>query len=151
MRKRNVILGFGIFCLLFVGCNKDKKDIVGEWKLSKVGIVDGYYQQSETDYSGKNIVYEFQKNNKLVVTSSTLGKLQTKKYSYKYQKLNVCPTCIPAQNLQIDKIKYYCLIENGVMRISSFIKDENVVDEIDLEMSEKSNILSWGKNFIKLK
>ena len=129
---RNIVTLFSVFCLVICSsCNPENEyknpnrdDIIGKWKLVEVGVFRIYYQpyerQSEIiDCSNDNIIYDFQANNKLVITSSIadtffiadttvvfsllFDSFNKGEHFYKYQKLNVCPTCMPGVNLCIDK------------------------------------------------
>jgi len=147
------------FCLLFVDCNKnnDIDYIIGEWKLNSVmyidttSMLDGYYRY-EMDLSDNNVIYNFKKNNKLVITNFVSEKSSKSQHSYKYHKIFDCPTCDPFANLQIDATKYYCkiVIDSATMSISGFSKTEEPIDEIDLAVIEKGGAY-WEKSFVKLK
>ena len=114
-------------------------------------ILDGYYQRFDVDYSENNLIYNFQKNKKLIITSSTPDKMQNKKYSYKYHGQNDCISCDSPPNLFIDDSVYYCKIFTGneTMLTSSFAKTGQVLDEIDITMVDKDDIIWHSKNFYK--
>ena len=160
MKIKKIIIAFVTSCLFFTSCDKEhsKKDIIGEWKLTKISVVDttildGYYQQFDVDYSDNNIVYNFQKNKKLIITSSTLGEMQNKKYSYKYHGQNDCILCDPPPNLFIDESVYYCkiFIGNETMLLSGCLAASQLLDEVDLAMMMKDDIIGYSKHFTKIK
>ena len=104
--------------------------VLGKWKLIEVLIFEDQNQQ-QIDYSEKNIFYEFQENNKLVITGNMddlfiFDNFQAGVHYYEYRKANLCPWCLPDKNLTIDNPEfgqrgssYYCFIyENKTMRIS---------------------------------
>jgi len=145
-------------CLLLTSCNKDNddsNDIIGEWKLNRVTYLDeaiigsGSWTWTEMDLPSNSIIYNFQKNNKLVITSFISGKLQKSKHSY---KLSNCPTCDPPYILQIDKKRYYFEIspENATMSIGCFCIPSGI-DEADLAIIKQGNVAGWNKTFVKLK
>jgi len=128
----NVIFinGVQVYCY-----NKNNALQGTKWKLIEVSIAKNYQQSEIIDYSEKKIIYEFQENNKLVITGNIddlfiFDDFQKGEHFYEYSKPNVCPTCLPGPNLKIDeKGSYYCLIdlENEVMRISGFSK---IIEEV---------------------
>ena len=109
--------------------NPYSDDIVGKWKLVEVEIsratnYQPYERQLEIiNYSNDNIIYEFQANNKLIVSGVIIDTLslfecfKEGEHFYEYQKPNVCPTCLPGKNLSIDKHelgkekgRYFCMV-----------------------------------------
>ena len=90
-------------------------DIAGKWKLSF------YTGTDTTDLSAENIIYEFRKDGKLIVTGSVPDDLAAGEHTYEYRKINICPTCLPAPNLWIDDDnRLFCeaFLQNEVMIIS---------------------------------
>jgi hypothetical protein len=79
------------------------------WKLIEVWILkDNDYPAEIIDYSEKNIIYDFQGNDTLVVTGKTdslfiFDYFKEGEHFYEYRALNVCPLCTPGPNLSIDK------------------------------------------------
>ena len=163
---KNIISVILLLCLFFTSCNKNdssKYYITGEWKLAKViildtTIVDGHYQHFEVDYSENNIIYKFQKNNNLVVTSSNS---QKNRY-YKIEDTGSgCSTPYADLQIKIDEEYYLCRIPT--MNIGDYQKDETmliigkstnlkqIIDETDLVIMEQEPLSSWHKVFIKLK
>ena len=164
MKSVNVILVFLFSCLLFASCNKDKHDIVGKWKLVTVEymdtanmvMVDGYYWGSEMDYSENNLIYDFQRNNKLTITGSMSGELQNNKYPYRYKKVSPSPAIplYPNPNLQIGEENYYCSVysETETMTIRSDGRGKGIgIDEIDLTILKQDNVVIRKKIFNKIK
>ena len=151
MKTKNVFLVFLLSCQLFAGCNKnnDIEYIIGEWKLNSVTITDESYQPIEMDLSDYNIIYEFKKNNRLVITSFVSEK--SAKSSYSYKGYAATPEVDTFNNLQIDGIKLTCYVfrENGLI-ISGFSKMAEPIDDIDLAVIEKGGVY-WEKSFVKLK
>jgi hypothetical protein len=82
MKRISVIL-FSVFYLVFCNSCKPKyenpfsDDIIGKWKLVEVEVFRFYYQPFERqsaiiDCLNDNIIYDFQPNNKLVISNSIL-------------------------------------------------------------------------------
>ena len=97
----------------------------GKWKLIEVLFFEDQNQQ-QIDYSERNIIYEFQENNKLVITGKMddlciFDDFQAGVHYYEYRKPNVCPFCLPYSNLAIDNPEfghYYCYMSDQItMRI----------------------------------
>ena len=151
------------------GCKKDKykEDIIGKWKLESVIVSksDLYLQLHTINYSENNIIYEFKKNNKLVVTSSISGNSQKKEYSYKCERNydNFCTTYSVGLLIKIDKETYSGSLvrkiyddssisfdEYGGIALLNSSKPKKIMDEVDLMLIQDS-ISFWQKNFIKLK
>jgi hypothetical protein len=158
------ILAFLLSCLFFASCNKDKKHIIGKWKLLEVSIYKNYEPFETIDYAGENIIYDFRSTNKLIVSGNVPDDLfvfdnfQPGKHHYKYKDLIACPTCDPGHNLSIDKPelgesegKYYCLIDldNETMQIGG---DKVIGGKIN-ENGQRTggDFYKWGKSFIKIK
>ena len=77
--KKNLFIISAIFLISagYFSCGKDKKEecpklfsdnIVGQWKLIEVSARENYSPLDTTDYLKENIIFDFQENNKLVVT-----------------------------------------------------------------------------------
>ena len=105
-------------CLIGNGCDKNKsnhaENIIGKWKLIEVEIFRIYYQpyeyQSEIiDYSNDNIIFDFQENNKLVITGQIVDTLslfddfKEEEHFYEYKRWETGNNYIPGPNLFIDK------------------------------------------------
>jgi len=160
MKTVTIILAFLLPCLFFTSCNKNDKFFLGEWKMTKViiidtTIVDGHYQQFEVDYSENNIIYTFQKNNKLIVTNSNS---QKNKYKYEVEQSDVtCHTPYSDMQIKIDNGEYFHLQistmnspEYEAMSISGRSANlKKTVDEADLMIIEQSPFCSWRKIFIR--
>jgi len=148
MKKKSAILIFLLSCLLLASCkkNNDENIIIGKWKLQSISIAKDYQEPEITDYSKRNIIYEFLENGKLVVTGSIpdlfiFDDFYEGEHFYEYQKPNVCPTCLPGPNLLIDTSEsgqaegaYYCLIDlsNKTMKIGNDGKEiEGVFLKLD--------------------
>ena len=112
-----------------------------KWKLIKVSISKDYQQPEIFDYSEKNIIYEFQGNNKLLITGNVddlfiFDDFQEGEHFYEYNELIVSPYCSPGPNLTIDNPEfgqmegcYYCIVDldNKTMRISG---NDNVIEGV---------------------
>jgi len=141
------------------GCEKEpySSEIIGEWKLVEVLYIDttvttdGGYPWLKIDYSENNLIYDFRKNNRLVITSSTPGKLQESKCSYKYENIGPIIFGLLEGSLRIRKTEYICRISiEEEMTIHGFDKSKKAIDEIDLKMMEQDNLMGWTKVFVKL-
>jgi hypothetical protein len=156
-----------VLSILLFSCGKNsyKDGIVGKWKLDKVTYSDltEYVNFAELDdYSENNIIYEFRKNNKLVVTSSISGNTQTKEYSYRFEdRENFCATFGVNAFVKIGKENYNVYLGRGIsdgaissgfetMSISGSSKPKNIIDESDTDIIAKENLPNWTKEFIKL-
>jgi hypothetical protein len=132
-----------------------EQTIVGRWKLIEVStMLNSNYDDSEIiDYSGNNIVYDFQINNKLVITGFISGDLQEGEHLYEYIEPSICPTCLPAEyNLKIDNDeKWFFSISSETGKMSAFGKKtiDQVIDESGLVV-EPGDVSSWNKIFIRL-
>jgi len=169
MRKNILLIALSLIITTgLIGCKKDKYDyaIEGKWQFRSVYIFvggvssDGYLQWHTitTDSLENDIIYDFQKNNKLLVTSSISGNLQTNEYSYECERRNSSHN-VPnydAIQLKIGKEIYYGSVSQkyGIMSLSSesakSIKPQKPIDEIDLVLIEQDSLSSWQKQFIKL-
>jgi len=102
-----------------------------KWKLIEVSIPTDYQRFETFDCSERNVIYEFQENNKLVITGNVndlfiFHDFQEGEHFYEYNEPHVCPLCVPAPNLAIDKPgfgakgRHYCLVDldNKTMRIN---------------------------------
>jgi hypothetical protein len=130
--------------------------IIGQWKLVEVSInKNSQYPSEIIDYSEKNISYDFQKDNKLIVTGSFSDDLllllfenfQEGEHFHEYSEIFACPLCLPGPNLRIDNPKtgkrsdYFCrFLDSETMTIVDV--DTRVID---------GNYFLWGKKFVKLK
>ncbi|MDR1182542.1 MAG: hypothetical protein LBL13_11245 [Bacteroidales bacterium] len=155
MKRGNIILAFLLCCLFFASCKKDKKHIIGKWKLIEVSIYKNYESFETIDYAGENIIYDFRSTN-IVVSGNVpddlfiFNNFQPGKHHCKYKKvLIVCPTCdydygYSDPNLLIDKLHYFCVVDldDGTMWLSTTIESERRID---------GDHYRWTKRFIKIK
>ena len=119
MKKQIFILAI---LLLFVcsSCkpeyeNLHRDDIIGKWKLVEISIGKNYQNIGIFDYSNDTIIYDFQANNKLVVSGVIIDTLslfecfKEGEHFYEYIKHpdppsgRNKPTPMPSKNLSIDK------------------------------------------------
>ena len=138
------------------------------WKLIEVSIIENSNYPAELiDYSEKNIIYEFQGNDKLVITGKTdslfiFDYFEEGEHFYEYIELNVCPLCAPdnlstpGPNLSIDRPplgqgdgRYFAKLEDGKLKIAGDTYVGGVKHENGL--IEGATHYHWGKTFIKLK
>ncbi|MDR1182543.1 MAG: hypothetical protein LBL13_11250 [Bacteroidales bacterium] len=163
MKRGNIVLVFLLSCLFFASCNKDKKHIIGKWKLLEVSIYKNYKPFETIDYAGENIIYDFRSTNKLIVSGNVPDDLfvfdnfQPGQHHYKYKDMIDCPTCFPGTNLSIkqglgkSEELYYCLIDldNGTMQIG---EDKVIGGKISENGGRTGgDFYTWGKSFIKIK
>ncbi|MDR2970957.1 MAG: hypothetical protein LBU83_03375 [Bacteroidales bacterium] len=161
--KKPIFLIISLFALIIIGltgCEKDfyKDRIIGKWKLDKVifcdtTIIDGHYQQFEIDCLENSIIYEFKKNNKLIITNSILGNLQITKYSYKCDKIpgTWCYTEPVVLQITIDKETYYYTQYPEDQLSISGESINHIFDETDSVIIKQENLQIWRKKFTKLK
>jgi len=135
-----------------------KDDILGKWKLESASYM---YSSPPHDFYENNVIYDFQKNNKLIITSFMSGRLQTIEHSYKYIKTDIRLTGWPApgdlplnNNLLIDGTYYFlCSYTTYSKMIISFPSDDTkVFDEVDLAIIEQQGAVPYSiqKYFKKL-
>ena len=121
IKNLTLLMGLCAAVLLAVGCDKETEEykslhrdtIIGQWKLmeSYVSINHSQSDITVTDYSKENIIFDFQENNKLVVTGHipdvfvVFDDFQEGEYFYEYSKYPPPPTD-PGPNLFIDKPEY---------------------------------------------
>ena len=179
---RNVVLfSISLLLLLAAGC-KDKnepekecrnpysEDIIGRWKLVEVSVNINYGSQRDTiDYSESNIIFNFQENNKLVVSGQIPDipailinvDFQEGEYFYGYGKHWVsCVGGDPAPNLTIAdqgcriwEEYYFCTVplDKETMWIGGYKKAEkNVIGENEPEIKQGYQ-LWWSKKLIRIK
>jgi len=166
-------ISFIIITLCFTGCKKDNWDytLEGKWKVSDVYYMDrdvvlhGIHKPNIDFTENLDIIYDFQKNNKLVITTTYItGEIKQSEYSYTYQQGGYHPYSNPPVKyegcyyLQIDTNKFSCLVSPGggkSLEITGFSNCNGtvtgVIDEIDLEILKYDEITSWIKSFDKLK
>ena len=122
-----------------------------KWRLTEVQIVRDYHQQVEIfDYSEKNIIYEFQRNNKLVVTGNAgdevfvFDDFEEGEHFYEVNWDDPCkgdPLCDPGPNLRIDGKGYGAFLGGDTLVIGTF----------SMEIDETGSYYSWNKTLIGLK
>ncbi|MDR0207147.1 MAG: hypothetical protein LBI45_07840 [Bacteroidales bacterium] len=155
----------------FTGCKKDKCDYTfeGKWELGHVNYMDsavvlhGDHSKPWIDFvKNINITYDFQKNNKLVITSiSTSGELQQNEHTYTYIQEGSHPYSNPpvkyegSYTLHIDTFKLRGFVYSAgsrILEISGFCaKNKVIIDEIDLDILKYDGFYYWQKRFYELK
>jgi len=162
------------FVFMCSNCSSDKKEpeypnpfrdnIIGRWKMIEVGVSINYSPRDTTDYSKENIIFDFQENNKLVITGPipdvlvVFDHFQEGVHFYEYSKLNVCPRCSPGMNLIIDEPElgrdrgaYFCsaLLDTETMSIG--ITGQLIGGEFDdAGYLTGFDVYNWGINFLKM-
>ena len=144
--------------------NPFSDNIIGRWNLVEVSVRENDALPYPTDYSKENIIFDFQENNKLVVTGpipdviAVFDDFKAGEHFYEYIKQNICPTCKPGPNLFIDKLAlgsweriYFCIVplDEKTMKIQ-------IIDKVIGGVIDENGWLSGGesysfeKKFIKL-
>ena len=165
-----------IFAIIsvFFGCKKDEYDytLEGKWKLSSVNyyhrdvVLHGIHVPFIDFTENIEMTYDFQKNNKLVITFSTSDGVQISEYLYTYSQANYHPFYDSGHEkekkifkgsyiLEIDGTKYSCVVSCGGGRsiwIDGFSTCENgkVIDGVDSEILKHDGIYAWWKTFYEL-
>jgi len=97
-------------------------DIIGRWLLTKIMTTNANQETEPIDYSERNIIFEFQENNTLIITGNTKeffisDDFQEGEHYYEYREPRVCPACLPGPSLAIDRTLsgpmaglYFCFI-----------------------------------------
>ena len=133
--------------------NPFRDDIIGKWKLVKSSISTSSQKSEIIDYSEDNIIYDFQANNKLVVsgviTIDTLPLFECFKegeHFYKYQKWSDPPSD-PGTNLYMDtsvynKKSFFCNARKDEQTMTIFTNGSVVIN---------GEWYSWSKEFVIIK
>jgi len=126
------LITFFLITIGSTGCHKGHRDdsILGTWKLVEiscsVGINANGYPEL-VDFGKYNLIFDFQKNNKLVISSSVSEESSIIKHSYKFftKDLHEFPYYPRSYNLVIGKKKLDCYVfkETGVMVLSGYMKE----------------------------
>jgi len=128
IKNLTLLMGLCAVILLAAGCDKTddtgntsgtnpieepkpvEESIVGKWKLIEGSVSVNHSQPDITDYSKENIIFDFQENNRLVVTGhmpDILGLFddyQEGEHFYEYLKFEV--GACPGPNLSIDSPEF---------------------------------------------
>jgi len=162
---KNILILFFFLCICIMGItisckpkyeNPNSDDIIGKWKLVEIRI-----NGNIIDYSNDNIIYDFQANNKLIVSGVVIDTLslfecfKEGEHFYEYRKPldppsgRNKPIPIPAPNLSIDKLDieekggyYYCNAPLGKQTMSIY--------ELEVWL-DRDRRYSWTKKFVILK
>ena len=132
--------------------NPYRDNIDGTWKLVEIRSQLNDHEPETVDYSENNIIYDF-RSDVLIITGYVNDDLPEGEHLFSYQKPNVCPTCLPAPNLQIDDRRaVFCLSfkKDKKMTVSGEEITGQVVDETGL-IIEQGNVLKRYKTFVQLK
>jgi hypothetical protein len=143
-------------------CKTFSDNIMGRWKLIEVSVRVNFLQPETTDYSDEKIIFDFQNNNKLVVTGFipdvlvVFDDFQPGEHFYAYTPYE-CGACPPPCNLLIDDRRweqvygYDCKVslDEETMNIVGYIPFGGIIDDNSLVTG--GDIYSFEKRFIKLK
>jgi hypothetical protein len=111
------------------------------WKLIEVSIRKNYESTETVDYSGKNIIYDFIENDKIVISGKiddtlVFGDFKEGEHSYEYGMMIACPVCLPGPNLTVDGSpsgiggeRYYAAFDDKKMSIYGYKNIGGVVGE----------------------
>jgi hypothetical protein len=105
------------------------------WKLIEVSATKNHVSKEVIDYSGKNIVYEFNGNDKLIVSGKIDAPFVSEdfkegEHSYRYRMSAGCNACDPGPNFMIDsKNIYSACFGDEKMYISYFFSMEISIGE----------------------
>ena len=177
--KKKIKNGIGLLAFLLISVGffsacKEKEEcknpdsnyfIIGRWKLIEVSVSVNYSQPETTDYSNDNIIFDFQENNKLVISGPIPGVLvvfddfQEDEHFYEYRIWYDCPRGgdPPPTNLDIDhpergkeERRYQCTAhsDRDTMSISADRTIGGIIDETGLVTG--GDYYRWSKIFIKL-
>lgn len=103
-----------------VAVNGADDDIVGKWKLVKGQAV--FYEPRTEDYSCSNIVYHFQEDGQLVISSTIEGFQGFSAGQHNYEFLQA-PLLDHDYTLKIESVKIPCSVSG-----SSMIVDDSALD-----------------------
>jgi hypothetical protein len=115
--------------------NPYRNSITGAWKL--LFSIAG---DDSLDCSGNHVIYDFQTENKLVVTGHLPGDLEEGEYAYEYKKTNVCPTCPLVPNMRIGN-------ENGLF-CEAYSRNDIMI--LSGKRMENGKALNRHKMFVKV-
>jgi hypothetical protein len=131
----------------FTGCNKFANDmLIGRWKLVQVEITTNSQEWDSIDYSNENIIYDFQKNSRLVISGNipddfyVFKDFQAGKHSFKWYTYDDCPSCTPPMFFQIDRNRSY--------NCCKWLDEEND-DKIAILYVEEG-VFFWRQTFVKI-
>jgi hypothetical protein len=136
-----------IIIAALTGCEKTTNELLmGRWKLVEVIITKDYQVMDTIDYSKDNIIYDFQKNNRLVISGNipvnyyVFNDFQKGKHTYRYYYYDDCPNCKP-MFFEIDGNRNYkCSAPIwGVEHI--YIAGEEITE---------SAVFYWNQFFVKI-
>jgi hypothetical protein len=128
--------------------NPYRDNITGTWELL-YNITDG----DTLDCSTRQIIYDFHAEGKFIVSGNLPNDLSEGEHTYVYRQPNVCPTCLPGPNMQIDnENRLFCEapLKDEKMIISGERVTGRVIDGNGL-IIEQGTALIWKKTFVKLK
>ena len=131
MKKIISLLSMIIF---FGSCSKNDEEtsnpIIGEWKLIKIEQNDGANNISITDYANQNIIYKFEANSNLNISSNNSA-YNSGNYNYEYKSdyLSGLPSSGETKILLvvINNQKWSYEMESGKMKLGqSYVDGPNL-------------------------
>ena len=137
-----------------------QSQILGRWKLIEIDIWYNHSKIRTIDYSENTIIYDFQENNKLVITgdideSFVFDDFREGKHFYRYNMLFTCSICEPGENLMLANLpppeqwqwwpaNYFCRIPPD--------KKTMMIDKNKILFEEEigGEAIGWRMNLIKI-
>lgn len=122
-----------IFSLLALACTKDDEasPIYGKWKLLEARYY-GFQSERSVDYSNRNIVYNFQVNDILIVSGGDNAGYPNGEYQYFFGEgyLSDIPEANPVVIVEINDTKWEFDLTDGKMTIGqAYVDGPNLIFE----------------------
>jgi hypothetical protein len=147
--KQTIIFFTSLFSILIIsltGCEKATNDmIMGSWKLVMLVITPDYQERDTIDYSNENIIYDFRKNGRLVITGNIpndfylFKDFQKGNHRYKFYYHDDCVSCPP---------NYFKIDGNRNYACSPPLWSTDLV--ISGEQTIEGTVFHWYKRFVKI-
>ena len=174
--KKNLFIVSAIFLIAagWFSCSKGNTtecgyslsdNIIGRWKLIEVSVrkhTNPLSPATITDYSTETIIFDFQKDNKLIVTGNipdviaVFDDFQAGEHFYEYStaREHNCGYALPGGNLGIDETalwnkQYFCRIPLDEKTMSIYVIDRFIEGVIDYGL-ETGGGYFIEKRFIKV-
>jgi len=134
--------------------NLHRDNIIGQWKLIESFVSVNYSKTERTDYSNENIIFDFQEDNKLVITGNIVDSLslfddfQGGEHFYEFHALNNCDWGDPGPNLIIDKPELWSW--EGHHFCTALLYEETMTIGNDGWKTKDDNYYRWHITLIKL-
>jgi len=144
----------GVFSACKEECiNSTRENIFGQWKLLEVSISVNYSQLDTTDYSEENIIFDFQENNKLVITGNIVDSLSLfndfQKGVHFYEYFTFDCHSDPGLNLLIDNPNPGMSWEKSYLCRALLSEETMMISKMDW-MGKEGDDSAWNFTFIKL-